>query len=443
MPARTAQFVVGAIPKTRIIRSLRRSAVLGICFAFAVLLASPADAGGSASSDPMVAEARAIHERVFTLDSHVDIPFVFGTDLADPGDDGSWQVDLPKMAAGGLDGAFFVVYVGQRERTIEGYGRATTDALVKFEAIGRMTEDYAEQIGLADTAAEARRLHEAGRLVALIGIENGFVIGEDIALLARYRELGARYMTLTHNGHNAIGDSAQPDSELGDEDAEHGGLSEFGRQVVGEMNRLGILIDVSHIAPATLIDAIAASAAPVIASHSNARALIDHPRNLDDEQLRAIAASGGVIQTVAYPTHLITYPPEQTEADWAFHEEWGLMGHDDWRVLERDEPHRVAYEAAYDALMARWPEPSVADLVDHIDHMVGVVGVDHVGISSDFGGGGGVAGWRHAGEGFNVTLELARRGYSEAEIAKLWGGNLLRALEDAERISTDLQETVN
>ena len=417
--------------------------MLAIGFALAVLPASQAGAGGNTSSDPMVEAARAIHERVFALDSHVDIPFVFGTEPADPGVAGSWQVDLPKMAAGGLDGAFFVVFVSQKERTIEGYGRATTDALVKFEAIRGVTERYGEQIGLADTAAEARRLHETGRLVALIGIENGFVIGEDIALLARYRELGARYMTLTHNGHNAISDSALPDSELGDADAEHGGLSEFGRRVVGEMNRLGILIDVSHIAPATLIDAIAVSVAPVIASHSNARALIDHPRNLDDEQLKAIAATGGVIQTVAYPTYLIAYPPEQSEADGAFHEEWGLMGDDDWRALERDEPRRIAYEAAYGALMARWPEPSVADLVDHIDHMVGIVGVDHVGISSDFGGGGGIVGWRHAGESFNVTLELTRRGYSEAEIAKLWGANLLRALDAAERISAGLQATVN
>ena len=426
-----------------LVRLLRRPAMLAIGFALAVLPASQAGAGGNASSDPMVEAARAIHERVFTLDSHVDIPFVFGTEPADPGVAGSWQVDLPKMAAGGLDGAFFVVFVSQRERTIEGHGRATTDALVKFEAIRGVTERYGEQIGLADTAAEARRLHETGRLVALIGIENGFVIGEDIALLARYRELGARYMTLTHNGHNAISDSALPDSELGDADAEHGGLSEFGRRVVGEMNRLGILIDVSHIAPATLIDAIAVSVAPVIASHSNARALIDHPRNLDDEQLKAIAATGGVIQTVAYPTYLIAYPPEQSEADGAFHEEWGLMGDDDWRALERDEPRRIAYEAAYGALMARWPEPSVADLVDHIDHMVGIVGVDHVGISSDFGGGGGIVGWRHAGESFNVTLELTRRGYSEAEIAKLWGANLLRALDAAERISAGLQATVN
>ena len=426
-----------------LVRLLRRPAMLAIGFALAVLPASQAGAGGNASSDPMVEAARAIHERVFTLDSHVDIPFVFGTEPADPGVAGSWQVDLPKMAAGGLDGAFFVVFVSQRERTIEGYGRATTDALVKFEAIRGVTERYGEQIGLADTAAEARRLHETGRLVALIGIENGFVIGEDIALLARYRELGARYMTLTHNGHNAISDSALLDSELGDADAEHGGLSEFGRRVVGEMNRLGILIDVSHIAPATLIDAIAVSMAPVIASHSNARALIDHPRNLDDEQLKAIAATGGVIQTVAYPTYLIAYPPEQSEADGAFHEEWGLMGDDDWRALERDEPRRIAYEAAYGALMARWPEPSVADLVDHIDHMVSIVGVDHVGISSDFGGGGGIVGWRHAGESFNVTLELTRRGYSEAEIAKLWGANLLRALDAAERISAGLQATVN
>ncbi len=400
---------------------------------------APVSAGGAIASDPLAAEAMKIHERTFTIDSHIDIPFVFGSDLADPGLDGTWQVDLPKLRAGGLDGGFFVVFVGQKERDIDAYARAVIDAQIKVGAIRSMVERYPEQIGLATTAAEARAIRAGGRLVAMIGIENGYVIGEDIALLARYRELGARYMTLTHNGHNAIGDSAAPDLELGDETQEHGGLSGFGRAVIGEMNRLGIVVDISHVERQTMFDAIAMSAAPVIASHSNARTLVDSPRNLDDEQLRAIAATDGVVQTVAYPNYVIQMPPDQVKADWAFHEEWDLIDHADWRAWELDEERRLAYEAAYAELMSRWPVPSVADLVDHIDYMVRLIGIDHVGLSSDFGG-GGIAGWRHAGESFNVTLELVRRGYSEPDIAKLWGGNLLRVLTEAERVAAGLQE---
>ena len=342
----------------------------------------------SASENQLIERARGIHDRVMALDTHVDIPFNFATSEHDPGN-AEAQVTLDSMETGGLDAAFFIVYVGQQVRNEENYRKATADAVAKFDAIHRLTEYmYPDRIGLAETAAEARALHAQGKLVALIGIENGFVIGKDLSLLEDFRNRGARYMTLVHNGHNDIGDSAQPRPSFGDVEVEHGGLSEFGYQVVEEMNRLGILVDISHVSRQTMLDATGHSKAPVIASHSSVTAVADHPRNIHDEQLLVLKENGGVIQIVAFDPYV-----------------------------------REGGNANMDLF------------VDHIDHAVNLIGVDHVGISSDFGGGGGIAGWNNALETFNVTLELVNRGYSEEDISKLWSGNVLRILEEAERIA--------
>jgi membrane dipeptidase len=343
----------------------------------------------AASDDELVARARAIQDRVLSIDTHDDIPLNFATsDYMPAYADG--QVNLDKMVAGGLDAAFFIVYVGQTDRTEANYLAARADALTKFDAIHRMTDSlYPDRIGLATTAAEAKALHAEGKLVAFIGIENGYAIGRDISLIQDFRDRGARYMTLVHNGHNDIGDSAQPQERLKDLPEEHGGLSEFGFRVVEELNRTGILVDVSHVSKKTMMDATMHSTAPVIASHSSVRALRDHPRNMDDEQLMALRDNGGVIQIVGFNSYLV----------------------DEGRA-------------------------NVTDLVNHIDHAVKLIGIDHVGISSDFDGGGGIDGWNGADETFNVTLELVRRGYSEEDIAKLWGGNVLRILEIAEQTAT-------
>lgn len=343
----------------------------------------------AASEDEIASMAQAIHARVMALDTHVDIPLNFATSEF-PADTAMAQVNLDSMVRGGLDAAFFIVYVGQTVRDEKGYQAAKADALAKFDAIHRMTDYlHADRIGLATTAAEARALHAQGKLVAMIGMENGYVIGKDLALLEQYRAKGARYMTLVHNGHNDIGDSAQPRAPLGDVEAEHGGLSEFGGQVVDELNRLGILVDISHVSRNTMLQATARSKAPVIASHSGASGVFAHPRNMDDEQLLALRDNGGVVQIVAF-----------------------------------------------DAYMKAGGGATVADFVNHIDHAVNLIGIDHVGISSDFGGGGGVVGWNGAEETLNVTLELVRRGYTEEQIGKLWSGNVLRILEQAEAIST-------
>lgn len=353
------------------------------------VLAVLATAHGTAAEDELLARARAIHERVLTLDTHVDIPLNFATTEFVPAT-AIAQVNLQNMREGGLDAAFFIVYTGQTPRNEAGYAGAMADAAAKFSAIHRMVElQHAGQIALATTAAEVRRLHAEGKLVALIGIENGYVIGRNLALLEQYREQGARYLTLVHNGHNDIGDSAQPQASLADVQEEHGGLSEFGEEVVQELNRLGIIVDVSHVSRQTMLDATALSRVPVIASHSGVKAVFDHPRNLDDEQLLALRQNGGVVQLVAF-----------------------------------------------DVYLKQGGGATLSDFVDHIDHAVQLIGIDHVGISSDFGGGGGIQGWSNAGETLNVTLELVRRGYSEEDIGKIWGGNTLRILEAAEKAAS-------
>lgn len=357
-----------------------------ICF---LMLASIVSVASAASEDELLSRARAIHQKIMTIDTHVDIPLNFATSEFIPAS-AETQVNLQNMRAGGLDAAFFIVYVGQTPRTEQGYALARADAETKFAAIHRMTDllDGGE-IGLATTAEQARALHAQGKLVAFIGMENGYVIGKDLSLLEKYRAQGARYMTLVHNGHNDIGDSAQPQERLNDAAEEHGGLSPFGFQVVEEMNRLGIMVDVSHVSKNTMMDATRHSKAPVIASHSSIKQVFDHPRNMDDEQLLALKENGGVVQLVAF-----------------------------------------------DSYLKQGGGATVSDFVDHIDYAVKLIGIEHVGISSDFGGGGGIVGWSNAGESLNLTLELVRRGYSEADIALIWGGNVLRILEEAEAVAS-------
>jgi len=374
--------------------------------------------------DVDAASVVAVHDRVLALDTHVDIPLDFATDAVDPltADE---QVNLQKMRTGGLDAAFFIVYVGQTARTPDNYARAKIDAMTKFDAIHRMAEDlYPDRIGLAYSPADVTEIVASGRLAAAIGIENGYVIGTDLDLIDRYFELGARYMTLVHNGHNDIGDSAQPRPAFGDAEEEHGGLSEFGAAVVERMNQVGMMVDVSHASKKTALDAIRRSRAPVIASHSSVTGVAAHVRNMDDETLSALAANGGVIQIVAFPSYLLTQPPEREAAMRALEGRLGLSGPTDPAALDDD--LRQDYLIGIRDIQRQWREPDVTDLVDHIDYAVERIGIDHVGLSSDFGGGGGIIGWSDATETGNVTAELLARGYTERDIAKLWSGNLLR-----------------
>ena len=420
-----------AAPAARL-RWLPPALVLGSVLLGPALAAAPA----AAISD---AEAHAIHERVLTLDTHVDIPPDFGSGTYDPavpktGPEGrGQQVHFPSMRSGGLDAAFLIVFVAQGARDEAGYAKALADAMQKFAAIHRVVATHPDEVGFARTADEARAVAASGRKVVLIGIENGYAMGKDLRLLDVFHDYGARYFGLVHVGNNDLGDSSmvnlgamRPGAPL----EEHGGLSLLGRQVVARLNELGIMVDVSHASDHTTMDIIAASKAPVIASHSGVRGVSDHPRNLTDEALKAIAATNGVVQIVAYDTYLRVPAADKMAAVQAL---WASLGVKSPQELRALPPEALArYDAGMAEIDARWPKADVRTLVDHIDYAVKLIGIDHVGIASDFNGGGGISGWNDAGETFNVTRELLARGYAEADIAKLWSGNLLRVLADVQ-----------
>lgn len=406
------------------------------------VLLPPAVPAQQTGDDPaLVARARAIHERVMTLDTHVDINPANFTPGRNYTQRLPIQVDLPKMEEGGLDAVFLIVYVGQRQDfTPEGFARAHAQATEKFDAIHRLTKELApDRIGLATTAAEARAIHASGRKVALIGVENGYPLGTDVTNVRRFAELGARYLSLAHNGHNHLSDS-----NTGERDGVwmHGdGLSELGREMIRELNRWGIMIDVSHPSKGSMMQTLELTQAPVIASHSAARALCDHSRNLDDEQLRALRRNGGVVQIVAFNSYVKCQQdsPERQRALAALRAEFDLSGGPGG--LPPDQ--RARFQERMAALNRQFPPPpraTVAEFVDHIDHAVKLIDIDHVGISSDFDGGGGVEGWNDASETFNVTLELVRRGYTEEQIERLWSGNLLRVMEEVERVGERLRK---
>jgi len=387
----------------------------------------------SKTDSDLFARAAAIHSRILTMDTHVDIPPDFGTESYDPREakERRGQIDLMGMEHGGLDAVFFIVYVGQGERNVAGYARAIADAFTKFATIRHMTDvQYPGIITLARTAEEVRSIHREGRLAALIGIENGHALGCNPDILQTYHDYGARYIGLLHNGHNDLGDSAVPYPRLKDSTTEHGGLTKLGHAVVQRANELGVMVDISHAAMTTALDAIRVSRAPVIASHSSIQGVYDHPRNLSDEVLAAIRANGGVAQMVAFDSYLRPVSRERQSALRALRTEMGIGSFAELQRITGEK--RDAYHARREEIDLKWPAASVRDFADHIDYAVKFAGIDHVGIASDFNGGGGIAGWNNARDTLNVTVELVRRNYSETQIAQLWGGNLLRVMAAVE-----------
>jgi membrane dipeptidase len=337
-------------------------------------------------NDAISIDSIALHRGLLTLDTHIDIPWPTGPD---PFLDGPRRVDLPKMQRGGLAAGCFAAYVPQAARTPENEAAAFERAIGMLHAIRAMGRDEngvsARVTATADEIAAAKR---DGVLAIIPAVENGFATGSDLSRLARFRALGARYLTLTHNGHNALADSCNPRKDLGDALTEHGGLSPFGRAAIAELNRLGMLVDVAHVSRDSMLQAAALSRTPVVSTHSCIRALCDNSRNMDDAQLDALRDVGGVIQITAVAA-----------------------------FLKQDaKPEAV----------------TVADFVDHVDYAVRRIGIEHVGISSDFDGGGWFSGWQNASESANLTAELVRRGYDRQETAALWGGNFLRVLRIAE-----------
>jgi len=322
---------------------------------------------------------------LLALDSHVDIPWPNGPS---PFEDGTRCVDLPKLKAGHVAAVCFAAYVPQGRRDEAGHAAARARAENMLAAIAAMAPADGKGGVLALTADAIEAAFAAGRIAIIPAIENGYAIGNDIAAIDKFAALGVRYITLTHNGHNQIADAAIPRKDLDDQPAEHGGLSEFGAAVITRMNDRGILVDISHAAKSTMLQAVKLSRAPIVATHSSIRALCDHPRNLDDEQLFALRDSGGLVQ--------------------------------------------ITIVSGFLRPKARANDVSVSDIADHVDYAVHKIGIDHVGLGTDFDGGGGVRGLMNAAQAPNFTKELLKRGYTEEAITKIWSGNFLRLLRQAE-----------
>ncbi|MBU1101469.1 MAG: dipeptidase [Bacteroidetes bacterium] len=384
------------------------------------------------SEEAMLEKAKIIHEKAIVLDTHVDIPGKeYATPECDPGiDNPNLRCDLVKMEKGGVDGVFLAVFISQEDKFDgETYAKLKDNALAKFEAIERIFEQYPDRCELALTTADLRRIVSTGKRAIMIGIENGYAIGDDLSSLDKYYSLGTRYITLSHWRNNQICDSST------DETPKHGGLSDFGREVVKKMNLLGIMCDASHIAESSFWDLLDISSSPIICSHSGSKAVTDHPRNLSDEQLKALAKNGGVVQIVAVPNFIESSDHKKMVESLIDEFQLGERNFNYYMTDEEKELKKKDIEGYYaklELLEKTIPAASVKDFVDHIDHAVKIAGINHVGIGTDFDGGGGVTGFKNHAEALNVTIELVKRGYSEEDILKIWGGNLLRVWEKVE-----------
>lgn len=329
------------------------------------------------------AEAKRIHSRIITLDSHCDTPMFFSegytADMFSKRTD-KVLVDLPKMREGFLDASIMVAYLKQGERDAESLLAATAKANRILTQIEEMVAANCTAVDIAYTPSDIARLKHIGKKAIMLGIENGYAIGKDLSLLEHFAKRGIVYMTLCHNGDNDICDSARGN-------AEHGGLSPFGEKVVLEMNRLGIMVDMSHAAESSFYDALKVSKKPIVCSHSSARSLCDHPRNLTDDQMKALAQKGGVAQVTMYN---------------------GFLRSDG--------------------------KATILDAVEHLNHMVNIMGIEHVGIGTDFDGDGGIPGMANASEVINFTRRLLQERYSEEQIQMIWGGNFLRVMEQIKNI---------
>jgi membrane dipeptidase len=475
-----------------VVRSVACLALLG--FASAPLRAQQCDPkpaidyAAAPGDDAITLRAKAIHARILTLDTHVDIePRNFLPDSANYCHRlAGTQVDLTKMEAGGLDAIFFSIYVGQGALDSAGFARAYAVDTAKFNSVHRLAEVFApDRIAIAYTAADARRIFASGKKVAFMGVENGYGIANDITRVKEFYDRGGRYMSLAHNGHNQLSDS-----NTGEADGQWkwNGLSPLGKQVIAEMNRLGMMIDISHPSKPSMMQTLALTKAPIIASHSGVRAICDNSRNLDDEQLKALAKNGGVVQIVAYygfiscnakadsarqqaqsdlmreyaivapaagerggrgagggrgarpaadPASVATCRPLVADAA-----SRALTAAVDSQLALQPKARRDEYAAKLQEIVRRFPPTTtgtVQDFVDHIDYAVKLIGLEHVGISSDFDGGGGLLGYNCALDAVNVTRELVRRGYTEEQIGKIWSGNLLRVLGEVEQVAKRLQ----
>lgn len=384
------------------------------------------------SEEDLEKKAAKIHHDILTIDTHNDTPMRFTrsqfnmAERHDARKDRS-KMDFPRMKEGGLDGAFFAVFIGQGPRTPEGNTKAYESAIKIFNAIHETANKHPELVEIATSPEDAYRLEKDQKIAMFIGVENGYSIGNDISNIKEFYDLGARYITLCHSRNNDICDSSTDKNG-----PEFGGFSDFGIEVVKEMNRLGIMVDISHASDDSFYDAIKYSKAPIIASHSSSRELCDHARNLNDDMLVALAENGGVIQICILSSYIKKDEPnpEKDSVMAILMEKFGKLAEAD--TIERD-----LLRKEWGEIRSKFPSKlaNVQDAVDHIDHIVNLIGIDHVGIGTDFDGGGGIDGCFDVSEMGNITLELLRRGYSKKEIEKIWSGNIMRVLKKVEEVA--------
>jgi membrane dipeptidase len=388
------------------------------------------------TEEELIERALKIHKKVLTLDTHADTPLRMiepGFDMSerhDPNETGS-KVDYPRMKEGDLDAIFFAAFVAQDIRNDDGNSRAKSLCFQMIDSILVSIERNSEIVGLALNPQDAYSLEKEDKRAIYIGIENGYPIGEDLSNVEAYYNKGVRYITLVHSSNNDLADSATDPNG-----AEHDGISKFGSQVVSEMNRLGIMVDVSHGSDSVFYDAIKLSKAPIIATHSNARAVTNHKRNMTDEMLKLMAKNGGVVQLTMLSSYLRDTPPN-IKRDSAIDSLRSNMK----PIDKMSDEEKVTLRAKYQEINENYPNPpaTVKHVVDHIDHIIKIAGINHVGIGCDFDGGGGIEGVFDASEVMNITIELVRRGYTEEQIEKIWSGNLIRVFKDVQAISEKIK----
>ncbi|PQA60571.1 dipeptidase [Siphonobacter curvatus] len=389
----------------------------------------------------LIEKAKKIHAKVFTLDTHADTPMRMvgkGFDISKdntptPGAVTGFdsKIDFPRMKKGGVDGIFFAVYQGQGPRTPEANAKVQKMAMTILDSMYAQINRHPEMGKIVTTQEEAMAQEKAGKRSIFIGMENGYQIGNDLSLLQKFYDRGVRYMTLSHSANNDICDSSTDPKG-----PEFNGLSPFGEKVVAEMNRLGMIIDISHVSDSTVWDLIKLSKAPIVATHSDAWAVLNHPRNLNDDLLRAIAKKGGVVQLNLLSSYIKEAPknPEREAATAEIRKKYTTGG-------AMSDEQMKAMRTEMRELNKKYPVPlaTVKDAINHLDHFVKIMGVDHVGIGGDYDGGGYLADCFDISEYENLTIEMVRRGYSEKDLKKIWGDNFFRVMKDVKRVGEKIR----
>jgi membrane dipeptidase len=415
---------------------IKAGVLVVICFMLTACGQEVAVEAPEATEAAVTADLEQIHRNAIVIDAHADIE-VPGEESRYVGDDGKSKVAPEKMRAGGVDAVVMAVAVGPMPRTEAGYAAAKAQADKELNAILELTSDKESGVVLARTANDVIDAQAGGNSALILGFQNALILGKDLDLIDAYYDQGVRVFALTHMGHNDYADSSRPlyIGEIGAHEAEeeHGGLSELGRAAISRLNKLGAVVDISQLSKAAALEVIALSTAPVIASHSNVRALTDVSRNLSDEEIDALAAKGGVIHIAPFRGYLFDSTDPQLDKDIRAARRKAGLKEDSYYPFELywEMDDKVAQQAFLNEVSGLLGPGSIAAMVDHIDYIVQRVGVDHVGIGTDFNHGSGIVGFNDASEARGVTQGLLERGYSAADIEKIWGGNFLRVFAQA------------